>query len=57
VLWIWIGGLVVVFGTVVAMIPSKGEMERRAAWETEWEKIITTREVELVETTKENPRA
>ncbi|MBZ5535314.1 MAG: heme lyase CcmF/NrfE family subunit [Acidobacteriia bacterium] len=57
VLWIWIGGLVVVFGTVVAMVPSKGEMERRAAWETEWEKIITTREAELVETTKENPRA
>ncbi len=47
VLWIWIGGLVVVFGTIVAMIPSKGEMERRAAWETQWEKIITTQEAEL----------
>ena len=57
VLWIWIGGLVVVFGTMVAMIPSKGEMERRAAWETEWEKIITTREAELVDPAKEETRA
>lgn len=57
VMWIWIGGLVVVFGTVVAMIPSKGEMERRAAWEVEWEKIITTREEELVKGVQEETRA
>jgi cytochrome c-type biogenesis protein CcmF len=57
VIWIWMGGLIVMFGTVVAMIPSKGEMERRAAWETEWEKIITTREAEIVPTAKEDVRA
>lgn len=57
VLWIWMGGLVVVLGTIVAMIPSKGEMERRRAWETEWEKIITTREAELVSSTKEGLHA
>ncbi len=57
VLWIWIGGLVVVFGTIVAMIPSKGEMERRAAWETEWEKIITTHEAEIANSSREELRA
>ncbi|MDD5541983.1 MAG: heme lyase CcmF/NrfE family subunit [Acidobacteriia bacterium] len=57
VLWIWIGGLVVVFGTVIAMIPSKGEMERRNAWETEWEHIIAAREEELNQVAKERTRA